>query len=30
MMKLFISGHTGMVGGALVRRFSKKVRASLC
>ncbi len=23
MMKLFISGHTGMVGGALVRRFQK-------
>jgi GDP-L-fucose synthase len=23
MMKLFISGHTGMVGGALVRRFER-------
>ncbi len=29
MMKLFISGHTGMVGGALVRRFEKEPEVSL-
>lgn len=29
MMKLFISGHTGMVGGALVRRFEKEPGVAL-
>jgi len=29
MMKLFISGHTGMVGGALVRRFQRVVGVTL-
>lgn len=29
MMKLFISGHTGMVGGALVRRFEKEPGVTL-
>ena len=29
MMKLFISGHTGMVGSALVRRFQKVTGVSI-
>ncbi len=29
MTKLFISGHTGMVGGALVRRFQNEPGISL-
>ena len=29
MMKLFISGHTGMVGSALVRRFQKVAGVSI-
>jgi GDP-L-fucose synthase len=29
MMKLFISGHTGMVGSALVRRFQKAADVSI-